>query len=75
MDANTKVIMFASRTSEWETPQELFDELDKEFNFDTDLCASDKNAKCSHYIKKNECYYCNRCIEVCPKDAIEFSMD
>ncbi|MHA1227119.1 MAG: 4Fe-4S binding protein [Candidatus Hodarchaeales archaeon] len=25
--------------------------------------------------KKGECYYCNRCIEVCPKDAIVFSLD
>ena len=25
--------------------------------------------------KKSECYLCNRCIEMCPNDAIEFSMD
>ncbi|MBY9016366.1 MAG: 4Fe-4S binding protein [Candidatus Lokiarchaeota archaeon] len=25
--------------------------------------------------KKTECYYCNRCIEICPVNAIKFSMD
>jgi polyferredoxin len=24
--------------------------------------------------KKGECYYCNRCIEICPFDAIKFDM-
>ncbi|MHA2247274.1 MAG: 4Fe-4S binding protein [Candidatus Hodarchaeales archaeon] len=24
--------------------------------------------------KKGECYFCNRCIEICPHDAIEFDM-
>ena len=48
-----------SLSGEWETPQELFDELNKEFNFDTDLCASDKNAKCSRYVKKGDGAYDN----------------
>jgi phage N-6-adenine-methyltransferase len=34
----------------WQTPKELFNALDKEFNFDTDICASDKNALCSTYF-------------------------
>ncbi|MHA2346793.1 MAG: 4Fe-4S binding protein, partial [Candidatus Hodarchaeales archaeon] len=24
--------------------------------------------------KKNECYYCNRCIEICPVDAIQLNL-
>jgi phage N-6-adenine-methyltransferase len=36
----------SSATDEWATPQELFDELDAEFGFDLDVCASDGNAKC-----------------------------
>ncbi|MHA1207543.1 MAG: 4Fe-4S binding protein, partial [Candidatus Hodarchaeales archaeon] len=24
--------------------------------------------------KKGECYYCNRCIEICPHDAITFDI-
>ena len=30
----------------WETPPELFEELNKEFNFDIDLCANRDNSKC-----------------------------
>lgn len=36
--------------TEWETPQELFDELNSEFNFDLDVCALSANAKCEEYI-------------------------
>lgn len=42
--------MFSSKTSEWETPQSLFDELDKEFHFELDVCANGANAKCKSYI-------------------------
>ncbi len=30
----------------WETPQWLFDELNREFNFDLDLCTNGDNSKC-----------------------------
>ena len=43
-----------NRGSDWATPQELFDELDKEFNFTLDPCASEWNAKCDYYISKEE---------------------
>lgn len=33
----------------WETPQYLFDELNKEFNFNLDVCATKENAKCKNY--------------------------
>ena len=42
-------VMFSSKSCEWETPQDLFDELDKEFHFSIDVCATPKNAKCSRY--------------------------
>lgn len=54
---NLNLGLFTSNKEEWETPQELFDELNHEFNFDTDLCASDKNTKCRRYVKKGDCYY------------------
>lgn len=38
--------LYSSKTDMWETPQELFDELDKEFHFDLDVCAISENAKC-----------------------------
>ena len=41
--------LYSSKTDMWETPQELFDELDKEFHFDLDVCAIPENAKCKRY--------------------------
>jgi len=35
---------------EWETPQLFFDELNREFNFTIDVCATNKNAKLSRFI-------------------------
>ena len=34
----------------WETPQELFDQLDSYFHFDLDVCALPENAKCERYF-------------------------
>ena len=45
---NTEV-MFSSKTDLWETPQEFFDKLDKEFHFNLDVCALPENAKCARY--------------------------
>lgn len=36
---------FKSGRQDWETPQELFDELDREFHFTMDCCASSSNTK------------------------------
>lgn len=47
-------LMFSSKSDEWETPQELFDQLDKEFNFTLDPCATSLNAKCKKYYTKKE---------------------
>jgi len=44
--------MMTSDSCEWETPQDLFDELNKEFNFILDVCATAKNKKCSYWITK-----------------------
>lgn len=42
-------VHFSSKTNEWSTPQSFFDELDKEFNFTLDPCATQENAKCEKY--------------------------
>lgn len=42
--------MFSSANSAWETPNWLFEELDREFHFDVDVCAVAENAKCSRYF-------------------------
>lgn len=44
--------MFTSNTAEWATPQAFFDELNKEFDFTLDPCATPQNAKCARYFTK-----------------------
>jgi phage N-6-adenine-methyltransferase len=46
--------LFSSKNIEWETPQELFDELNKEFDFNTDICASPDNYKCDNFFTEKE---------------------
>src|SRR3990167_1926524 len=46
--------LYSSRTSEWETPQKLFDELNKEFHFTLDPCATKENAKCKKFYTKED---------------------
>ena len=41
--------MYSSKSDEWETPDWLFDELNKEFGFTLDPCATHDNAKCEKY--------------------------
>lgn len=41
--------VFLHESDEWETPQELFDELNAEFAFNLDPCSSDNNAKCANH--------------------------
>jgi len=43
-------LMFSSASNEWATPQAFFNELDKEFNFTLDPCATKENAKCNLYF-------------------------
>lgn len=45
-------VMFSSKSDLWSTPQYLFDELNKEFNFNLDSCANEENHKCEEYFDK-----------------------
>lgn len=47
-------VMFSSATDLWSTPQDTFDELDREFNFTLDVCATPENAKCKAFYTKEE---------------------
>ena len=47
-------VMFSSKTDEWSTPQDFFNELNKEFNFTLDPCATPENAKCEKYYTKED---------------------
>lgn len=46
--------LFTSDTAEWATPQDFFDELDREFEFDLDPCCTEENAKCRRYYTKED---------------------
>ena len=46
--------MFSSKSDEWETPQKFFNELNKEFNFELDVCALPENAKCKQYYSPEQ---------------------
>lgn len=43
-----------SSNSEWATPAKLFEELDREFHFTLDPCATDENHKCEKYYTKEQ---------------------
>ena len=84
---NTEV-MFSSKTDLWATPQTFFNELNKEFNFTLDPCATSDNAKCEKYFTKEidgltqnwggETVFCNppygRAIKDWAKKCYEESM-
>ena len=42
-------LMFSSETDKWATPQDFFNELDREFGFNLDVCALPGNAKTTRY--------------------------
>lgn len=44
--------MFSSARDDWETPQALFEELNNDFAFNLDVCASLTNAKCKEFFDK-----------------------
>ncbi len=44
----------SSERQDWETPQALFDELDAEFHFTLDPCATSENAKCQKFFTRDD---------------------
>jgi site-specific DNA-methyltransferase (adenine-specific) len=46
--------LFLSNREDWETPQRLFDELNNEFGFTLDVCATPETAKCAKYYTPSE---------------------
>ena len=47
-------IVYSRKSDEWATPQDLFDQLDKEFHFTLDPCASAANHKCETFFTKED---------------------
>lgn len=46
--------LFTSNTDMWATPQDFFNKLNEEFNFQCDVCAIVDNAKCDKYYSPEE---------------------
>jgi site-specific DNA-methyltransferase (adenine-specific) len=46
--------MMTSNTPEWSTPQDLFNELNEEFHFTLDPCATKENAKCPKFYTQED---------------------
>lgn len=47
-------VHFSSKTDLWSTPQEFFDQLNAEFGFTLDACATPDNAKCTKYFTRED---------------------
>ena len=47
-------LMFSSKTDNWATPQDFFDKLNNEFQFNLDPCADEHNHKCEKYFTVND---------------------
>lgn len=47
-------VLLSSKRHDWETPRQFFDELDHEFHFTLDPCATPKTAKCNKYYTPAE---------------------
>lgn len=58
-------------SDEWQTPDELFEELNIEFNFDIDLCATKENSKCEDFCSN----YLSNVIENRNSNCIGYFQD
>ncbi len=54
MDDNALQVLFSSKTDDHSTPQDFFDKLNEEYNFELDVCATASNAKCSNFFTKEQ---------------------
>lgn len=47
-------VIFSSASDEWATPQNVYDQLNAEFHFNLDPCATHENHKCNRYFTKEQ---------------------
>lgn len=43
-------VHFSSKTDLWYTPEDFYQKYNSVYNFETDVCATDENAKCEKYF-------------------------
>ena len=58
-------VHFSSATDDWATPQDFFDALNLEFQFDLDVCASVTNAKCERFFTIDDDGLAQQWVGVC----------
>ena len=46
--------LFSHKSDEWETPEDFFQDLNREFCFTLDACANQNNKKCERYYSPEE---------------------
>ncbi len=73
------------RTATFEEKLEMFygkmtekqwkDSIEQVIYMCKDYCGKCPTQEATANSKKTECYYCNRCVDICPVNAIKFSMD
>lgn len=51
---NDLSVMYSSKSDEWATPQQYFDDINQEFNFNLDPCATKNNHKCDEYYTQED---------------------
>jgi len=51
---HSKITFQKSGLYEWETPQDFFDKLNKEFGFTLDVCANEENKKLDIYFTEEQ---------------------
>lgn len=51
---NDAGVLFMRKSDEWTTPHDIYEELNAEFHFNLDPCATDENHKCDRYFTLKE---------------------
>jgi len=59
-------VHFSSKSNEWNTPDDLYNILDNEFNFTLDPCTNGENNKCNRFYTEKE----NGLIQDWSKDIV-----
>jgi phage N-6-adenine-methyltransferase len=54
MDDNALQVLFSSKTDDHSTPQDFFNKLNEQYQFDLDVCATESNAKCEKFFTREQ---------------------
>jgi site-specific DNA-methyltransferase (adenine-specific) len=54
MDKRTQSLMFENNKDNWETPEYLYEWLNRQYKFTLDPCADDLNHKCEKYFTEKD---------------------